>query len=402
MTVQDLSLELIQSRVRYARLLVIGLLFCAGCGSAPARAGSMPSPARAPSAEAPEMADAAARENGFSDVNTDRALNTSSHIRAWSDDLLATASSFRKEVYRLSGYVVSERIDYEDRLRAPKPKLPNRAAKSERRKAIFAISVPIEELPALLDWVRKHATVVEQYVTASRDGSVPTPAAQDAQDQRRRQLEQRLASVLQRLAQASETERPTLEAERQALEAQLAQLMAAGSGPAVKYATLNAYFEANQPQVRFNAAWVAPTLRSSLLVTDLLSRGSAREIRVGAAVGVALPSSGPGGMFPSPVIELAGYPATADRDAGVMATVGIGRYARSMGDGQNTWLNPFAGLRLGYAYIDDHAFAIAGELGIELFKSKGVALSASVRPQGLLGSNSQVALEAGSSLTFAF
>ena len=73
-----------------------------------------------------------------------------------------------------------------------------------------------------------------------------------------------------------------------------------------------------------------------------------------------------------------------------------------MGDGSKTWLNPFAGVRAGYAYIERHAVVVAGELGIELYKSSGVALSASLRPNGVISGDSQVALEAGSSLTFAF
>ena len=357
----------------------------------------------APGAPAPTAASA---ESGFSDVNTDRALNTSSHVRAWADDLLATASRFRAEVYRLEGYVVSERIDYEDRLRARKAKLPTRAARGERRKAVFAISVPIEKLPPMLDWVRMNSRVVEQYVYSVRDGSVPTPAAAAAQHhQQREQLERRLSEISQLLAAALEADRPRLEAERQAVLAQLerlAALVATTGAPAVKYATLNVYFEADRPQVRFAAARVAPSLRASILVTELLGERGERSARVGGAIGFALPSSGPGGLLPSPLIELAGYPAEPEGKAAVVATLGVGKYARSMGDGDKTWFNPFAGLRMGYAYIGDHAFVVSGELGLELYKSSGVALSASMRPYGVIGGDSQVALEAGSSLTFAF
>ncbi len=361
-------------------------------------------PAAAPAAaDAPEMA---AERGGFSNVNTDRALNTTSHVRAWSDDLLETASQFRSEVYRLEGYVVNERIDYADRLRAPKPKLPTRASRRERGKAIFAISIPIEELPTILDWVRVNSTVVEQYVYAQRDTSLPTPAAAAAQQHSQREaLERRLAEIEQALAQAAEQDRPRLEAERQSVLAQLeriGQLIATAGAPAVKYSTLNVYFEADRPQVRFAAARVAPSMRASILVTDLLSEGNTRHARLGGAIGVALPSSGPGGLLPSPLLEVAGYPADGDRDAAVVATLGIGKYARSMGDGGKTWLNPFAGMRAGYAYVGDHALVLAGEIGIELYKSSGVALSASLRPQGLIGSDSQISLEAGSSLTFAF
>jgi hypothetical protein len=388
---------------RSFRPLAVGLVILGACGGAPSRSAPPAAMRAQPSAPAAEMTSA---EAGFSDVNTDRSLNTTSHVRAWAEDLLATASRFRKHVYKLEGYVVNERIDYEDTLRAPKPKLPTRASRRERGKAVFTVSLPIEQVPPMLDWVRANSRVVEQYVYAVRDSSIPTPAAAAAQHHaQRKQLEQRLAAVEKQLEQADEANRPRLEAERDALLAQLAQLsqqIATSGVPEVKYSTLNVYFEADQPQVRFAAARVAPSVRATLLVGDLLNEGDGRDVLVGGAVGFALPSKGPGGLLPSPLVELAGYPAKGDRDAAVVATIGIGKYARSMGDGRNVWLNPFAGLRMGYAYLGNSALVVAGELGIELYKSSGVALSASLRPQGLIGKDSQVALEAGSSLTFAF
>ncbi len=387
--------------------LAAAVFILTGCAaqSRAARPVARPTAAEAaPAAAAPEMA--SEDRAGFSDVNTDKALNTSSHVRAWTEDLLGTASQFRKEVYQLEGYVVNERLDYGDRLRARKPKLPTRASRGERGKAVFSISIPIENLPTILDWVRGHSRVVEQYVYSVRDSSIPTPAQAAAQHHaQREQLERRLAEVVAALAAASEADRPRLEAERQALQAQLARLieMVADTGaPAVKYATLSVYLEAERPQVRFSAAWIAPSLRASVLVTHLLDRADERSARAGAAIGVALPWSGPGGMFPSPLLEVAGYPASGEDDAAVIATLGVGKYARSMGDGEKSALNPFAGLRVGYGYVGEHALVLAGELGLELYKSSGVALSASIRPQGLIGKDSQVSLEAGGSLTFAF
>lgn len=381
---------------------------CAGrAQGAPSMAArSAPTPSHEAS-EAPIMA-AESGAAGFSDVNTDRALNTSSYVRAWSDDLLRTSSDFRAEVYSLSGYVVSERIDYGDRLRALKAKLPTRASKGERNKAVFAISLPVEELPKLLDWVRNNSRIVEQYVSAVRDSALPTPAevAAGQQGERRAFLETRLAALIEALAQAATPEeRAAIDGERQSVNTELSLLAHAAvsvTEPAVKYATLNVYVETERPQARFAAGRFVPTLRTSVLVTNLLSRGSEREARIGGAIGVALPSDGPGGLLPSPLLEVAGYPATVDHGSGVVVTLGTGKYARSTGDGRRQWLNPFAGVRMGYAHIDRSSFVVSAELGVELFKSAGIALSASVRPSAFVGKNSQVALESGSSLSLAF
>jgi len=141
---------------RRVMTVFVGLVIVVGCGGAPSRGAPGAATRAQPSAPAAEMTSA---EAGFSDVNTDRSLNTTSHVRAWADDLLATASRFRTQVYKLEGYVVNERIDYEDPLRAPKPRLPTRASRRERGKAVFTVSLPIEQLPSMLDWVRTNSRV---------------------------------------------------------------------------------------------------------------------------------------------------------------------------------------------------------------------------------------------------
>jgi hypothetical protein len=358
-------------------------------------------------AAAPTM-QAEERSAGFSDVNTDKALNTDGHVRTWTKDLLGTASDFRSEVYRLGGYVVNERLDYGDGLRALKSSLPTRANRGERNKAVFAISLPIEELPGLLDWVRGNSLIVEQYVSAVRDSALPTPAAvaEGAQAERRKFLEDRLAVILEALAETnSDEERTELERRRLSIATELGELSKAAvkvTKPVVKYARLNVYIEAERPQARFAAARIVPTLRTSLLVTNLLGKRSERGTRIGGAVGIALPVDEAGGYLPSPMLEVAGYPATAESGAGVIATMGTGQFGRSTGDGKRTWFNPFAGARMGYAHVDRNAFVISGELGLEIFKSAGVALSASLRPSAFIGRDSQVVLESGSSLSVAF
>ena len=124
--------------------------------------------------------------------------------------------------------------------------------------------------------------------------------------------------------------------------------------------------------------------------------GQGRGNRVGGGVGV-------GGRSPVSSFEVMGYaPATMDERAGVTVTLGIGGYSKAFGGGNRGSINPYVGARLGYANLEASYFAVAAELGIELLKQRGVLWTVSARPMGLLGSDSQAAVEVGSSLGLAF
>src|SRR5262245_27889938 len=94
--------------------LLVGTSLVAACGAA--RSPVMPAPAAAheapPSAyQAPAApAPAAAATTGYADVNTDSSLISNGSVAASSEDLLPTASAFRREVYRLGGRVFAEQI----------------------------------------------------------------------------------------------------------------------------------------------------------------------------------------------------------------------------------------------------------------------------------------------------
>ncbi len=402
------------STLRFLSVLsILGAGAFAGCAAqksamAATATSAQPAPADSPMRASESEESMSVASAGFSVVNTDKALNTAGYVRTWSADLLGTSADFRSEVYRLGGYVVNERLDYGDTLRARTAKLPTRASRGERNKAVFTISLPIEELPNILAWVRGNSRIVEQYVTAVRDAALPTPAKVALQQQglRRAELEQRLKEITGALLAATlPEERVVLEQERVALASELGDLSRAAvavTEPVVKYANLSVYIETEQPQTRFSAARVVTTMRTSVLVTDLLGKSSERKARVGGAVGIALPDSGPGGLLPSPLLEVAGYAATSEQGAAVIATIGTGRFARSTGDGASAWLNPFIGMRMGYGHVDRSVFVVSGEIGLELFKSAGVALSASMRPSAFIGKDSQITLESGTSLSVAF
>ena len=98
--------------------------------------------------------------------------------------------------------------------------------------------------------------------------------------------------------------------------------------------------------------------------------------------------------------------ASADHAAeghAVLATYGAAMYSDFLGRGKRRFLNPYLGFRLGYGYLDYNAFAVQGELGVELFKHEYVMVDASVRATGLFGADDvDAGLVSGASIVFAF
>jgi len=126
----------------------------------------------------------------------------------------------------------------------------------------------------------------------------------------------------------------------------------------------------------------------------VLASGSSS--RFGGGIGI-------GGKSPVSTIELMGYAANnMDEKAGVTVTVGVGGYSKALGGGTRNSLNPYLGARVGYAYLDASYLAVAAEVGLELFKQRGVLWTVSARPMGLLGGDSKAAVEVGSSVGIAF
>ena len=86
----------------------------------------------------------------------------------------------------------------------------------------------------------------------------------------------------------------------------------------------------------------------------------------------------------------------------VIATLGGAAYSDFLGGGTRQMLNPYLGLRLGYAYVDTSRFVLQGEAGVELFKAKYVVIDASVRATGLIGKDSDLGLVTAAGATIAF
>ena len=370
--------------------VLVGASLIAACGAARSPALST-TPAAVPAArEAPPptyqapVAPAAtpATPTGYADVNTDTSLISNGSVTASSQELLSTASAFRREVYRLGGRVFAEQVHF-------------RAEPDDDGKQASAASYRIKLLPRLLpdllDWLGKHATITAQDVQ-----SIIAMESEGDASIVRADVQARITEIAAQLAD------PGLDpAYREALEAERTKLTGAAiADPRAmadntrRVAVLDVRLEAPRRPDPYARGTFLGHARGSLLGLGVL--GASRGNRIGGGVGV-------GGRSPVSSFEVMGYaaPTMAER-AGVTVTLGFGSYSRAFGAGNRSSLNPYVGARLGYAYLQTKYFAVAAELGVELVKQRGVLWTVSARPMGLLGSDSQGAIEVGSSLGLAF
>ncbi len=92
----------------------------------------------------------------------------------------------------------------------------------------------------------------------------------------------------------------------------------------------------------------------------------------------------------------------ADEGNAVIATFGGAFYSDFLGRGLRRFLNPYIGARLGYAHFGGSKFALAGEVGLELFKHKYLLVDVNVRATALLGDDNLAGVSPGASVVFAF
>ena len=369
----------------FAWSLLVGTSLIAACAGAmksaalsapPAAREAPPSAYQAPAAPAP-----AAEATGHADVNTDSSLISNGTVTASSDKLLSTASAFRREVYRLGGRVFAEQVHFRADTDDGK----------EASGATYRVKLLPRLLPDLLDWLGKHSTITAQDVS-----SIIAMESEGDASIARADVQARLAEI------ASQLGDPTLDPQsRAALETERGRLTAAAiADPSAmadntrRVAVLDVRFEAPRPADPYARGTLVGHARGSLLGLGVLGRG--RSNRVGGGVAI-------GGRSPISSIEVMGYAApTMDERAALTITLGIGSYSKAFGGGKRSSLNPYVGARLGYAHVDASYVAVAAELGVELFKQRGILWSVSARPMGLLGSSSLGAFELGSSLGLAF
>jgi hypothetical protein len=363
---------------------LIGTSLLAACGAArsaspstaPAVREAPPPAYQAPAAPAP-----AAASTGYADVNTDAALISNGSVAASSDDLLSTASAFRREVYRLGGRVFAEQVHFH-------------AATddgNETSAAAYRIKLLPRLLPDLLDWLGKHATITAQDVS-----SIIAMESEGDASIVRADVQARIAEIDAQLGDPAldPPQRAALDKERARLAGAAIADPGAMADNTRRVAVLDVRLEAPHRPDPYARGQLVGHARGSLLGLGML--GQARGNRIGGGVGI-------GGRSPVASLEVMGYaaPTMAER-AGVTVTLGIGSYSRALGGGRRSSFNPYLGARLGYAYLQTNYLAVAAELGVELVKQRGVLWTVSARPMGLLGSDSQAAVEVGSSLGLAF
>jgi hypothetical protein len=360
------------------------ILFASACSMAakPAAMAVMPraAPEPMPTHAAPMPPAEKAEQTGYSDVNTDNSLISNGSVTASSDELLATASGFRREVYRLGGRVFAETVHY-------------RSEGDDGKSASLAhyrIKLLPRMLPDLLDWLGKHSTITAQDVSSIIAMESEGDAAIVREDVRAR-----LAEIDAELADTSMDPqvRAAIEQERSKLVSAAHADPNAMADNTRRVAVLDVQLEVPHHDPYAKAKMLGHA-RGSFLGLGVL--GTAHGSRIGGGIGI-------GGRSPVSTLEVMGYAAsTMDEKAGVAVTIGAGGYSKAFGGGARTSLNPYLGARIGYAYLDANYFEVAAEVGLELVKQRGVLWTVSARPMGLLGSSSQAAVEVGSSLGLAF
>ncbi|HEU4727593.1 MAG TPA: hypothetical protein VFT22_06885 [Kofleriaceae bacterium] len=376
-------------RQAFAWSLLVGTSLLAACAAGAKSSRAPAAPAASTAREAPASAyqppaapAPAASPTGYADVNTDSSLISNGSVAASSDNLLPTASAFRREVYRLGGRVFAEQVHFR-----AEPDDDGREASA----ASYRIKLLPRILPDLLDWLGKHATITAQDVS-----SIIAMESEGDASIARADVQARIDAIEAQLADPGLDPR-----QRAALEQERARLVGAAiadpnalADNTRRVAVLEVRLEAPHRPDPYGRGTLLGQARGSLLGLGMLGQG--RASRVGAGVGV-------GGRSPVSSLEVIGYaaPTMAER-AGVTITLGLGSYSRAFGSGNRSTLNPYVGGRLGYAYLQASYVAVAAELGVELVKQRGVVWTVSARPMGLLGSGSQGALEVGSSLGLAF
>lgn len=370
--------------------VLVGATLVAACGAArspalsttpaavPAAREAPPPTYQAPAAPAPTGAE----PTGYADVNTDTSLISNGSVTASSQELLSTASAFRREVYRLGGRVFAEQVHFR-----AEPDDDGKQAST----ASYRIKLLPRLLPDLLDWLGKHATITAQDVQ-----SIIAMESEGDASIVRADVQVRVTEIAAQLAdpRLDPAYREALEAERTKLTGALIADPKAMADDTRRVAVLDVRLEAPAPHDPYARGQLLGHARGSLLELGVLGQSTSHRVGAGVGFGARSPVSG---------LEIMGYAAPdMNERAGVSITGGIGGYSRAFGGGNRSSLNPYVGMRYGYAYLQAHYFVVEAELGVELVKQHGVLWSVSARPIGLFGSNSQGAVEIGSSLGLAF
>lgn len=296
-------------------------------------------------------------------------------IEAWlemqTEEVTATAAAVRRQVEASGGRVVSENLI------GP----PGKASS-----AAMELRVPPASANTLLEWIGQQGVVESRRVLAS--------------DVSKQLFEQELAlqnlaltmARLQKIAEGDIPMKDLLELEKELTRVRGEIERIKGEQrfliDRVQFATITLTLKREGGPIELSPhARIHPGLRVAML--SLLDPEGRERTRPG------------GGL----TIHIARY-LTFDldifpkRDGGesraVIATLGSALYSSFLGNGRRQFGNPYVGYRLGYGFLSDQsAVAVAGELGIELFKHEYLLVEAAARATAFLRSdNSDVALHA--------
>lgn len=108
-------------------------------------------------------------------------------------------------------------------------------------------------------------------------------------------------------------------------------------------------------------------------------------------------------------IEVEGYRKLTNPSSGLdlfMISLGGELYSDFLGAGKRTWLNPYVGLRIGYAhFLEKDEMTTAATVGVEIYKSKVFRLDANGRVIGFFGNKDvggHIAVSPGLAMYVAF
>jgi hypothetical protein len=303
------------------------------------------------------------------------------YLRAEVEDVRAAAVALRAEVERVGGRVISENV----------------TGAAESWSAALKLRVPPGQVDGVLDWLTDRGQVVDKRLSATDVSR--TLFEQEIEIGNKRAALERLRKVLEQ-GGLTMTDVLAIERELTRLRGEIEQLEGARRflEDRVQLATLDVYLTRRDGAVLSPRSKFYPGPRLAVL-TLLDADGRARN-RLGGGVALHVPV--PRLSFELDVFEEEASPDGA-RHRSVLATFGGAVYSDFLGRGRRSYLNPYLGLRAGYGYLDGHAFAVQGEVGLELFKNEHLLFDLNSRMTGFLArSQVDAALVTGASLIVAF
>ncbi len=337
-------------------------------------------PADASAAAAPGAPAAAATETAASALPERLVVEGAVHLEV--DDPEATARALRREVERAGGRVLSERVD----------------GAAESWRASIRLRLPPPQVEVVVAWLDRQGDITSKRIEASDvsrtlfDQEIALGNLTTTLDRLRKLLDAGGLSMQDILNVEKEMTRLRGEIERIKGEKRWLE-------DRVALATLEVSVSRREGELMNPRTKVYPGPRLAALT--LFDPEGRQRTRLGGGFAMHI-------VEPRFTLEIDVFDEVEDPGDGpveghaVLATYGVGMYSDFLGRGRRRFLNPYLGARIGYGYLDYHAFAVQGQAGIELFKHKYVLVDVDVRATALIGDNVDAGLVTGASIVFAF